>query len=56
MKANPTTPETPVLFYRIRVMKAEGVTAALSGLYKLGWRVVSHCESGGEYSFVLEQR
>ncbi len=45
-----------VLFVRTPCAAAKDVTTILQNLYLSGWHVVSHTESGGEYSFVLEPR
>lgn len=43
-----------VLFVRTPINAAPKVTEILRNLYRAGWVVVSHSESGGEYTFVLE--
>ena len=44
-----------VRFIRLSVQREESVTAHLQALLQEGWRVVSHAENDGEYSFVLER-
>ena len=41
------------LFVRIPVTGVAAVSLRLCDLANEGWRVVSHCECRGEYSFVL---
>jgi hypothetical protein len=48
--------EYPVVFVRVKAQPATDVTRILQALYDDGWRVVSHADSDGEYSFVLEKR
>ena len=43
------------MFARCSVTAAKEVTEYLNSFVKDGWRVVSHAESDGEYSFVLEK-
>lgn len=43
-----------VMFVRTPVEKASEITVILRNLYLAGWRVVSHDENQGEYTFVLE--
>jgi hypothetical protein len=43
-----------VMFLRLRVDSSDEIEKELGVLYGAGWRVVSHSECDGEYSFVLE--
>lgn len=45
-----------VLFIRLSISKADTVTHVLQAYWNNGFKVVSHCERGDEYSFVLERR
>lgn len=49
-------PHCEVMFLRLGVASATKISAALQPWYAEGWRVVSHDESQGEYSFVLERQ
>ncbi len=44
-----------VRFLRWRADPADKITGALIPYYDDGWRVVSHAESYGDYTFVLER-
>lgn len=44
-----------VLFVRTPIDKGPAVTIILQNLYLAGWHVVSHAESDGDYTFVLEK-
>lgn len=44
-----------VLFFRVHATVAEAITVGLSSLYADGWRVVSHADNDGDYTFVLER-
>jgi hypothetical protein len=46
---------THVKFLRLSADNGENITAKLAKLYADGWSVVSHCDDGREYSFVLER-
>lgn len=48
-------PIPDILFVRTPVQAAVDVTVVLKNLMLAGWRVVSHTECNGEYSFVLEE-
>lgn len=43
-----------VMFVRTPITAASEITTILRNLYLAGWRVVSHDENQGEYTFVLE--
>ena len=43
-----------VYFVRLKANSDEAITKILASYYVDGWRVVSHADADGEYSFVME--